>query len=148
MFHLIKSWPSAQRISNYLPFAILPKEKFLWYEFVTCFSPNFSCLHSVSFFLKSGGFWSLVAKSSNPRRLKNLRLWLCQVLVGVIGTIKKVLSHKWSAGRKLRNWKLQLFPNFSPQMDLGHDFLFPRPVLHYQLLTSIKITFKHWIWLI
>ena len=55
-------------------------------------------------------------------QIQDLRL---QSFGRLIGTIKKVLSHKWSAGRKLRNWKMQLFEkNVSSQMDLRHYFIF------------------------
>ena len=65
--------------------------------------------------------------------LKSLKVWWqylqiqdlrLQSFGRLIGTIKKVLSHKWSAGRKLRNWKMQLFGNVAPQMDFPHDSIF------------------------
>ena len=87
------------------------------------FGQNMYHVYSLQTFLVS--FLALSLKSFKVRwqylQIQDLRL---QSFGRLIGTIKKVLSHKWSAGRKLRNWKMQLFGNVSPQMDLRHDSIF------------------------
>ena len=107
-------------------YLIWPKDKSLRYEFVTCFCPNFSCLsYKSEAGLKFGGkiFQSKTAEKSETLTLPSFGSWW---LGGQSG--KSWASNGARAGNsEIGNCNFS--PIFSPQMDLGHDFLFPRPLL-------------------